>query len=169
MDALELAAAFSRAALDGGMTCAFGFESDFLASTFLAGADLELLPVSLPFLVAVLPREDVDELDEYELSEPESLESDEPEPDELDRRRRLSVVVLRGTGEAFFRLVETAFSMARLSTGGDGFRFLVTTGDTFRAGEYLFRRGLEVGDRVRITFRTCVAAWRSLSFDRWLS
>lgn len=159
MDALELAAAFSRAALDGGMTCAFGFESDFLASAFLAGIDLEPLSAPLPFLAAILPCEDVDELDEYELSEPESLESEEPEPDELDRRRRLSVETLRGTGETFFRLVETAFSMARLSTGGDGFRFFVTTGgDALRAGEYLFRRGLPVGDRVRITFRTCVAA-----------
>lgn len=140
------------------MTCAFAFESDFLASAFLAGTDLELLSAPLPFLAATMPCEDVDELDEYELSEPESLESDEPDADELERRRRLSVETLRGTGEAFFRLVETAFSMARLSTGGDGFRFFATTGDTLRAGEYLFRRGLEVGDRVRMTLRTCVAA-----------
>lgn len=40
-------------------------------------------------------RDDVDELEEYELSEPESLESDEPEPEELDRRLRLSVDDLR--------------------------------------------------------------------------
>lgn len=44
-------------------------------------------------------RDDVDELEEYELSDPESLESDEPEPEELDRRLRLSVDSLR-TGEA---------------------------------------------------------------------
>lgn len=49
-----------------------------------------------------MPRDDVDELDELELSEPESLESDEPEADELDRRRRLSVGgALRGTGETW--------------------------------------------------------------------
>lgn len=35
-------------------------------------------------------------------------------------------------------------------------------------GEYLPRLGLALGDRVRITFLTCVV-WRSLSFDRWLS
>lgn len=154
------------------MTCAFGLESDFFASTFLAGADLEPLSAPLPpFLVACLPRDDVDELDELELSEPESLESDEPEADELDRRRRLSVGgALRGTGETFFRLVETAFSIARLSTGGDGFRFFATTGEILRTGEYLLLRGLVVGDRVRMTLRTCVAAaCRSLSFDRWLS
>lgn len=119
---------------------------------------------ALDFLEAVFPCDEVDELDEYELSEPESLESDEPEPEELDRLRRLSVEVLGG-GEVFFLLVETAFSTILFSGGGDAFRFFEATGETLRTGEYLLRLGLALGDRVRITFRTCVAG-RSLSFDR---
>lgn len=153
--ALALAAAFSKAALDGGMTWALGLESldDFFNSTgfFEDVAVFEDFSVGLDFLA--LSRDDVDELDEYELSEPESLESDEPEPDELDRRFRLSVDTLRG-GEDFFRFIDTAFSTARLSGRGETFRFLATTGETLRTGEYLPRRGLALGDRVRITFLT---------------
>lgn len=98
------------------MTWALGFESldDFFSSAagkhfdksifvwkeelfklrFLDDADVfEDFSATLDFLD--FSREDVDELDEYELSEPESLESDEPEPEELDRRLRLSVEALR--------------------------------------------------------------------------
>lgn len=57
-------------------------------------AVFEDFSVALDFLD--FSRDDVDELDEYELSEPESLESDEPEPEELDRRLRFSVETLRG-------------------------------------------------------------------------
>lgn len=167
--ALALAAAFSKAALDGGMTWALGLESleDFFSSPgFLDDAAVfEDFSVALDFLD--FSRDDVDELDEYELSEPESLESDEPEPEELDRRLRFSVETLRG-GEDFFRFVDTAFSIARLSGTGETLRFFATTGDTLRTGEYLPRLGLALGDRVLITFLTCVV-WRSLSFDRWLS
>lgn len=105
------------------------------------------------FFDAVFPLDDVDELEEYELSDPESLESEEPEPDELERFRRFSVDILR-TGEDFFLFVETAFSITRFSGTGDGFRFFEIIGDTLRAGEYLLRLGLMLGERVRITFRT---------------
>lgn len=163
--ALALAAAFSKAALDGGTTWALGFESldDFFSSGFLDDtAVFEDFSATLDFLI--FSRDEVDELDEFELSEPESLESDEPEPEELDRRLRLSVDALRA-GEDFFLLVDTAFSTALLSGGGLALRFFATTGDALRTGEYLPRLGLALGDRVRMTFLTCVV-WRSLSFDR---
>lgn len=155
-DALALAAAFSSAALDGGTTCAFGLESlaDFFNSFFDAWLDLDDFSGTFDFLEVVFPLDDVDELEEYELSDPESLESEDPEPDELERFRRFSVDTLR-TGEGcFFLFVETAFSIARLSGTGEGFRFFETTGDTLRTGEYLLRFGLMLGERVRITFLT---------------
>lgn len=119
------------------------------------------------FLETDFPCEEVLELEEYELSEPESLESEDPEPEELDFLRLFSVEDLR-TGGDFFRLVDTAFSIALLSGNGDAFRFFAATGETLRTGEYLVRLGLVLGDRVRITFRTCVVC-RSLSLERWLS
>lgn len=66
-DALAFATAFSRAALDGGMTCAFGFESleDFFNSTFFDTAiDFDDFSGALDFLEIDLPRDDVLELDE---------------------------------------------------------------------------------------------------------
>lgn len=164
--ALALAAAFSKAALDGGMTWLLGFESldDFFGSGFFDDTVVfEDFSTALDFLD--FSRDDVDELDEYELPEPESLESDEPDPEELDRRLRFSVDVLRA-GEVLFRFVETDFSITLLSGRGEALRFFATTGETLRTGEYLPRLGLALGDRVRMTFRTCVVAWRSLSFDR---
>lgn len=100
-----------------------------------------------------LPRDELDELEEYELSEPESLESDEPDPDELDGRRCLLAAALCIGGD-IFRFVTTTFSTIRFSTAGDGtclsIRF-TGMGDPLRA-----RRGLTLGERVRITLRTCV-------------
>lgn len=51
------------------------------------------------FLDADLPREEVDEVDEYVLSDPESLESDEPEPEELERRFLFSGTDLLAGGD----------------------------------------------------------------------
>lgn len=116
--------------------------------------DLDDFSGARTFAPLPLPRDELDELEEYELSEPESLESDDPEPDELDVRRCLAATALCIGGDSF-RFAITTFSTIRFSTTGDATRLsirLLGTGDPLRAP----RRGLTLGERVRITLRTCV-------------
>lgn len=147
--------AFSMAALDGGITCAPPpLPSLLFFESFLPMLD-DLVDFSGARIFALLPlpRDELDELEEYELSEPESLESDEPDPDELEARRCLVATALCIGGDSF-RFVVTTFSTIRFSTTGDATRLsirLLGTGDPLRA-----RRGLTLGERVRITLRTCV-------------
>lgn len=59
-------------------------------------ADLEDFSDARTFAVLPLPapRDELEELEEYELSEPESLESDEPEPELLECRLCLAADAL---------------------------------------------------------------------------